>query len=170
MYAVVEIAGQQFKVKKDQKLFVHRLDNKEGSIVSFDRVYLVDDGKNISFGTPSISGTFVNAKVLKHLKGEKVIVFKKKRRKGYKVKNGHRQALTELLIESIGKDISSKEKTVVKKEPVKKAVVKKEPVKKAVVKKEPVKKTVVKKEPAKKAVVKKEPAKKVVAAKKKSSK
>jgi large subunit ribosomal protein L21 len=170
MYAVVEIAGQQFKVKKDQKLFVHRLDNKEGSVVSFDRVYLVDDGKNISFGTPSISGTVINAKVLKHLKGEKVIVFKKKRRKGYKVKNGHRQALTELLIESIGKDISSKEKTVVKKEPVKKAVVKKEPVKKAVVKKEPVKKTVVKKEPAKKAVVKKEPAKKVVAAKKKSSK
>jgi large subunit ribosomal protein L21 len=160
MYAVVEIAGQQFKVKKDQKLFVHRLDNKEGSVVSFDRVYLVDDGKNISFGTPSISGTVINAKVLKHLKGEKVIVFKKKRRKGYKVKNGHRQALTELLIESIGKDISSKEKTVVKKEPVKKAVVKKEPVKKAVVKKEPVKKT----------VVKKEPAKKVVAAKKKSSK
>jgi large subunit ribosomal protein L21 len=160
MYAVVEIAGQQFKVKKDQKLFVHRLDNKEGSVVSFDRVYLVDDGKNISFGTPSISGTVINAKVLKHLKGEKVIVFKKKRRKGYKVKNGHRQALTELLIESIGKDISSKEKTVVKKEPVKKAVVKKEPVKK----------TVVKKEPAKKAVVKKEPAKKVVAAKKKSSK
>ena len=160
MYAVVEIAGQQFKVEKDQKLFVHRLDNKEGSIVSFDRVYLVDDGKNISFGTPSISGTYVNAKVLKHLKGQKVIVFKKKRRKGYKVKNGHRQALTELLIESIGKDISSKEKTVVKKEPVKKAVVKKEPVKK----------TVVKKEPAKKAVVKKEPAKKVVAAKKKSSK
>ena len=76
MYAVVEIAGQQFKVGKDQKLFVHRLDNKEGSLVAFDRVYLVDDGKNISFGTPSISGTVVNAKVLKHLKGEKVIVFK----------------------------------------------------------------------------------------------
>jgi len=161
MYAVVEIAGQQFKVEKDQKLFVHRLDKKEGSIVSFDRVYLVDDGKNISFGTPSISGTFVNAKVLKHLKGEKVIVFKKKRRKGYKVKNGHRQALTELLIESIGKDISSKEQ---------KATVKKKPVKKAVVKKEPVKKAVVKKEPVKKAVVKKEPVKKVVDAKKKSSK
>ena len=69
MYAVVEIAGQQFKVEKDQKLFVHRIHNKEGSIVSFDRVYLVDDGKNISFGTPSISGTYVNAKVLKHLKG-----------------------------------------------------------------------------------------------------
>jgi large subunit ribosomal protein L21 len=181
MYAVVEIAGQQFKVEKDQKLFVHRLDKKEGSIVSFDRVYLVDDGINISFGTPSISGTFVNAKVLKHLKGEKVIVFKKKRRKGYKVKNGHRQALTQLLIESIGKDISSKEekatvkkepvkKAVVKKEPVKKAVVKKEPVKKAVVKKEPVKKAVVKKEPVKKAVVKKESVKKVVDAKKKSSK
>ena len=170
MYAVVEIAGQQFKVEKDQKLFVHRLDNKEGSIVSFDRVYLVDDGKNISFGTPSISGTFVNAKVLKHLKGEKVIVFKKKRRKGYKVKNGHRQALTELLIESIGKDISSKEKSTVKKVPVKKAVVNKEPVKNAVVKKAPVKKAVVKKEPVKKAVVKKAPVKKVVDAKKKSSK
>jgi len=140
MYAVVEIAGQQFKVEKDQKLFVHRIDNKEGSIVSFDRVYLVDDGKNISFGTPSISGIYVNAKVLKHIKGQKVIVFKKKRRKGYKVKNGHRQALTQLLIESIGKDISSKEKAVVKKEPVKKAVVKKEPVKKAVLKKESAKK------------------------------
>ena len=103
MYAVVEIAGQQFKVEKDQKLFVHRLDKKEGSIVSFDRVYLVDDGKNISFGTPSISGTYVNAKVLKHLKGEKVIVFKKKRRKGYRVKNGHKQQLSEILIESISK-------------------------------------------------------------------
>ena len=101
MYAIVEIAGQQFKVAKDQKLFVHRLQDKEGSKVSFDKVFLLDDGKKVTVGAPAISGAAVEAKVVCHLKGDKVIVFKKKRRKGYRVKNGHRQSLTELMIEKI---------------------------------------------------------------------
>ena len=101
MYAIVEIAGQQFKVAKDQKLFVHRLADKEGAKVSFDKVYLLDDGKKVTLGAPAITGASVEAKVIGHLKGDKVIVFKKKRRKGYRVKNGHRQALTELVIENI---------------------------------------------------------------------
>ena len=101
MYAIVEIAGQQFKVAKDQKVYVHRLAQEEGSKVSFDQVYLLDDGKAVTIGAPAITGASVEAKVVKHLKGDKVIVFKKKRRKGYRVKNGHRQALTEILIEGI---------------------------------------------------------------------
>ncbi len=101
MYAIVEIAGQQFKVVKDQKLFVHRLADKEGSKVSFDKVFLLDDGQKVSIGAPAITGASVEAKVVSHLKDDKVIVFKKKRRKGYRVKNGHRQALTELVIEKI---------------------------------------------------------------------
>ena len=101
MYAIVEIAGQQFKVAKDQKLFVHRLQDKEGSRVSFGKVYLLDDGKKVTVGAPAITGASVKAKVVGHLKGDKVIVFKKKRRKGYRVKNGHRQALSELIIENI---------------------------------------------------------------------
>jgi large subunit ribosomal protein L21 len=101
MYAIVEIAGQQFKVVQDQKLFVHRLADQEGAKVSFDKVFLLDDGKKVTLGAPAIAGASVEAKVVGHLKGDKVIVFKKKRRKGYRVKNGHRQALTELVIESI---------------------------------------------------------------------
>ena len=101
MYTIVEIAGQQFKVVKDQKLFVHRLADKEGSKVSFDKVFLLEDGQKVSIGAPAITGASVEAKVVSHLKGDKVIVFKKKRRKGYRVKNGHRQALTELVIEKI---------------------------------------------------------------------
>ena len=101
MYAIVEIAGQQFKVVQDQKLFVHRLADKEGAKVSFDKVYLLDDGKKVTLGAAAITGASVEAKVVSHLKGDKVIVFKKKRRKGYRVKNGHRQALTELVIEKI---------------------------------------------------------------------
>ncbi len=101
MYAIVEIAGQQFKVVQDQKLYVHRLADKEGKKVSFDQVYLLDDGKKVTLGAPAITGASVEAKVVSHLKGDKVIVFKKKRRKGYRVKNGHRQALTELVIEKI---------------------------------------------------------------------
>ncbi len=101
MYAIVEIAGQQFKVVQDQKLYVHRLADKEGAKVFFDQVYLLDDGKKVTLGAPAITGASVEAKVVSHLKGDKVIVFKKKRRKGYRVKNGHRQALTELVIEKI---------------------------------------------------------------------
>lgn len=101
MYAIVEIAGQQFKVSKDQKVFVHRLANEEGSKVSFEKVLLLDDNGTITIGAPAIEGASVEAKVLQHLKGEKVIVFKKKRRKGYKKKNGHRQSLTQIVIEGI---------------------------------------------------------------------
>ena len=101
MYAIVEIAGQQFKVEKDQKVFVHRLSTEEGKTVSFDKILLIGDGDTITLGAPAIDGAQVGAKVLSHLKGDKVIVFKKKRRKGYRVKNGHRQSLTEIVIESI---------------------------------------------------------------------
>ncbi len=93
MYAIVEIAGQQFKVAKDQKVFVHRLPAEEGSKVSFDNVLLIGDGDKVTVGAPAIDGAQVGAKVLKHLKGDKVIVFKKKRRKGYRKKNGHLQSL-----------------------------------------------------------------------------
>ncbi len=115
MYAIVEIAGQQFKVAKDQKVFVHRLAGKEGDSVSFDKILLTEDGDNIVLGAPAIKGTSVGAKITRHLKGDKVIVFKKKRRKGYRVKNGHRQALTEIVIESIG-DSKTEKKTTAKKE------------------------------------------------------
>jgi len=101
MYAIVEIAGQQFKVVKDQKVFVNRLQQEEGKAVAFDNVLLIGDGDKITLGAPAIDGAQVGAKVLKHLKGDKVIVFKKKRRKGYRVKNGHRQSLSEIVIESI---------------------------------------------------------------------
>ncbi len=101
MYAIVEIAGQQFKVSKDQRVFVHRLASEEGSKVSFDKVMLLDEDGTITIGAPAIEGASVEAKVLKHLKGDKVIVFKKKRRKGYKKKNGHRQSFTQIVIESI---------------------------------------------------------------------
>ncbi|TPG39321.1 50S ribosomal protein L21 [Flavobacterium pectinovorum] len=101
MYAIVEIAGQQFKVSKDLKVYVNRLTNEEGSKVSFDKVLLLDDNGNVTLGAPAIEGASVEAKVLQHLKGDKVIVFKKKRRKGYKKRNGHRQYLTQIVIEGI---------------------------------------------------------------------
>ncbi|MBN2165727.1 MAG: 50S ribosomal protein L21 [Marinilabiliaceae bacterium] len=101
MYAIVEIAGQQFKVEADRKIFVHRLSAEEGSSVDFDKVLLVDNGGKVSIGAPVLEGAKVTAKVLSHLKGDKVIVFKKKRRKGYKKKNGHRQCFTQIQIESI---------------------------------------------------------------------
>jgi large subunit ribosomal protein L21 len=133
MYAIVEIAGQQFKVAKDQKLFVHRLQDKEGSKVSFNKVYLLDDGKKVTVGAPAISGAAVEAKVVGHLKGDKVIVFKKKRRKGYRVKNGHRQALTELMVEKIvasgAKPAAAKPKAEKAPAPAKAAAAKKAPAK-----------------------------------------
>ncbi len=144
MYAIVEIAGQQFKVKKDQKVFVHRLQEEVGSNVSFDKVLLLDDG-NVTVGAPVIEGAAVNAKILNHLKGDKVIVFKKKRRKGYKVKNGHRQYLSEIVIESIVASgakpkKASKAKKEVKKEEPKKATPKKAAAKKTTAKGDDLKK------------------------------
>ena len=101
MNAIVKILGKQFKVAKDTKLFVNRIDAKEGSKVSFDDVLLIDNGSKVIVGNPIVKDASVEAKVLKHLKDDKVIVFKKKRRKGYRVKNGHRQALTEIIIEKV---------------------------------------------------------------------
>ncbi|MDR0566518.1 MAG: 50S ribosomal protein L21 [Prevotellaceae bacterium] len=101
MYAIVEIAGQQFKVAKDQKLFVHRLQDAEGASVSFDKVLLIDDDGKVNVGTPWIQAATVSAKILNHLKGDKIIVFKKKRRKGYQKQNSHRQPFTRIQIESI---------------------------------------------------------------------
>jgi large subunit ribosomal protein L21 len=101
MYAVVDIAGQQFKVEKDSKVYAHRLEGKEGSKVTFDKVLLLDEKGKVTVGTPTISGATVTAKIVSHLRDDKVLVFKKKRRKGYQKLNGHRQAITELVIEGI---------------------------------------------------------------------
>ncbi|MBK0370602.1 50S ribosomal protein L21 [Flavobacterium agrisoli] len=114
MYAIVEIAGQQFKVSKDLKVYVNRLSNEEGSKITFDKVLLVDDNGSVTLGAPAIEGASVEAKVLQHLKGDKVIVFKKKRRKGYKKRNGHRQYLTQIVIEGISAKGTAK-KAVAKK-------------------------------------------------------
>ncbi len=101
MYAIVEIAGQQFKVEKDKKLFVHQLTAKEGDSVDFEKVLLVDNDGKIAVGTPTVKGAKITAKVLQHVKGEKVLVFKKKRRKTYQKMNGHRQKFTQIQIETI---------------------------------------------------------------------
>jgi len=129
MFAIVEIAGQQFKVAKDQKVFVHRLDANTGDKVSFDQVYLMSDGDKVTVGAPAVANASVEAKVVRHLKDDKVIVFKKKRRKGYRVKNGHRQSLTEILIESVG--VGTAKKAPAKKEAAPKAETKKPATKKA---------------------------------------
>tara|TARA_Y200000002_G_scaffold97079_2_gene78521 strand:- start:8550 stop:8999 length:450 start_codon:yes stop_codon:yes gene_type:complete len=134
MYAIVDIAGQQFKVEKDQKYFVHQLDAKPGSKITFENVLLLDDKGKVTVGVPSINGIQVTAKIEQHLLGDKVIVFKKKRRKGYAVKNGHRQRLTEITVQEIGKKSASKKttpKSEDKKVEAKKASPKKSAVKKA---------------------------------------
>ena len=156
MYAVVEIAGQQFKVEKDQKVYVNRLEGKEGSKISFDNILMMDNSGKIVVGDPVVKGASVEAKIVKHLKDDKVIVFKKKRRKGYKVKNGHRQALTQIVVENIlekaakakvkAKTETSKSDAPAKKVAAKKPVAKKvAAVKKPAVKKAATKKTVTKK-------------------------
>jgi len=101
MYAIVDIAGQQFKVKKDQSIFVHRLQGSEGTKIEFDNVLLIDNEGKITVGSPAVDGARVAAKILSHDKGDKVIVFKKKRRKGYQKSNGHRQSFTKILIQGI---------------------------------------------------------------------
>ena len=138
MYAIVEIAGQQFKVEKGQQIFVHRLDSKEGEKVTFDNVLLIETGGKVKIGAPNVSGVKVTAKVLEHLKGDKVIVFKKKRRKGYIVKNGHRQYLSKIEIQKIDEKAAAK-KAAPKKEAKPKA--KKAPAKKTTAKKTTAKKT-----------------------------
>ena len=160
MYAIVEIAGQQFKVKKDQKVFVHRLPQAEGDSVKFDNVLLLDNKGAISIGAPAIEDAAVVAKVLRHLKGDKVIVFKKKRRKGYKKKNGHRQYLTEILVEDViasGAKPAKKKETKAKAKPVAKKTAK-APAKVAEVKEV---KPATKKAPAKAKVAKADDLKKI---------
>ena len=164
MYAIVEIAGQQFKVERGNKVYVHRLDANEGAKVEFDKVFLIENAGKISIGSPTVEGAKVVATVIEHLKGDKVIVFKKNRRKGYQKWNGHRQHLTQLLIQGVlGKGDSVKEeltaekavrnyslRTTAKEEVAvaeKKVVVKKAAVKKAA----PAKKAAPKKAAAKKA-------------------
>jgi large subunit ribosomal protein L21 len=170
MYAIVEIAGQQFKVEEGKKIFVHRLDVEDGKKIDFDQVLLIDDEGNITIGEPTIKDATVQAKVLEKVRGDKVIVFKKKRKKGYRVKNGHRQNFTHVEIISINGKTSPKKQAVKKEvsevteEPVKekKTVEKKVEAKKAVVKKKEAddKKTVVKKTTEKKSALKKPETKK----------
>ena len=157
MYAIVEIAGQQFKVEKDQQLFVHRLEGKEGTKVSFDNVLLIDNKGKVNVGAPVITGASVSAKILEHLKDDKVIVFKKKRRKGYKVKNGHRQYLTKIQVEAITEKGSAKPaakkaapKTTEKTETVKTDAAKKPVAKKPAAAKKPAVKKEAPKKPTKK--------------------
>jgi large subunit ribosomal protein L21 len=113
MFAIVNIAGQQFKVQEDQSIIVHRLEAKEGDKVDFSDILLIDDDGKVDVGFPSVSGAKITASVISHLRGDKVLVFKKKRRKGYQKLNGHRQDLTRLKIEKIafkGAKKSSKKK------------------------------------------------------------
>ncbi len=160
MYAIVEIAGQQFKVERGNKVYVHRLEANEGAKIEFDKVFLLDNGGKISVGNPTVEGAKVAATVISHLKGDKVIIFKKKRRKGYQKWNNHRQSLTQILIQGVlakGDKLES-ELTAVRKirtqGPVKKAETAVS--EKAVEKKAPAKKAAVKKAPAKKVTKKKE--------------
>jgi len=154
MYAIVEIAGQQFKVERGVKVYVHRLDANEGAKVEFDKVLLVDNGGKVQIGTPSIDGAKVAATVLSHLKGDKVIVFKKKRRKGYQKSNGHRQQLTQILVQGIlaKGEILKDEIAIVKKAPKAEAVeVEAKETKETAPKKAAVKKEAAPKKAAKKA-------------------
>jgi len=123
MYAIVEIAGQQFKVEEGKKIFVHRLETEEDSILEFDKVLLVEDNEKILVGEPTVLNYIVEGKVLEHVRGDKVIVFKKKRKKGYRVKNGHRQNFSQIEIIGIGEKGTIVRKEAPKKEKVKKVTV-----------------------------------------------
>ena len=134
MYAIVEIAGLQYKVEQNQKLFVNRLKGEKGDKVSFDKVLLTIDGA-ITVGAPAVEGVSVQAEILDHVQADKVIVFKKKRRKGYKVKNGHRQQLTQIQIVSIGGADAAKAKKATKKETTEEVVAEEKTAKKPAAKK-----------------------------------
>lgn len=159
MYAIVEIAGQQFKVEEGKKIFVHRLDVEEGKKIEFDQVLLLDEDGKVTVGEPTVKDASIQAKVINNVRGDKVIVFKKKRKKGYRVKNGHRQNLTHVEIISINGKVTPKKHTE-KKEAAPAA--KEEPAKevKAETKKTAAKKTTTAREGAKKDTEKKAPAKK----------
>ena len=150
MYAIVEIAGHQYKVQKDQQVFVNRLDAKEGAKIKFDKVLLMDKGGDVTVGAPAISGLAVHATVERHLKGDKVLVFKKKRRKGYQKLNGFRPYLTEIRITDIKKGAAKKaapkkEEVAEEKPAAKKAAAKRPATKKAAAKKPAAKKAALKK-------------------------
>ncbi|MEE2954366.1 MAG: 50S ribosomal protein L21 [Bacteroidota bacterium] len=174
MYAIVEIAGQQFKVENDQQIYVHRLENKEGEEIIFNKVLLIENNGLVSIGTPVLENTAVTAEVLTHLKGDKVVVFKKKRRKGYKVRNGHRQFFTKIKIKNIDTKVSrskedakpKKDNVSTKKATTKKVATKKVATKKATTKKATTKKATTKKATTKKATTKKATTKKTTAKKK----
>ncbi len=134
MLAIVEIAGLQYKVEQNQKLFVNRLKGEKGDKVSFDKVLLTIDGA-ITVGAPAVEGVSVQAEILDHVQADKVIVFKKKRRKGYKVKKGHRQQLTQIQIVSIGGADAPKAKKATKKETTEEVVAEEKPAKKPAAKK-----------------------------------
>ena len=159
MYAIVEIAGQQFKVEEGRKIFVHRLDAAEGDNVSFEKVLLLDNDGAVTIGEPVIADTVVEGKVLAHVRGDKVIIFKKKRRKGYQKRSGHRQDFTQIEVLSIGPAGEEKKKAAARAEKkVTEAPVAEEA--KAEVKKAPARKTAAPKAAAeKKETVKKAPAK-----------
>jgi len=152
MYAIVEIAGHQYKVEKDQQVFVNRLDAKEGSKIQFDRVFLTDKDGDVTVGAPAIDGLAVHATIERHLKGDKVLIFKKKRRKGYQKLNGFRPYLTELRITDIKKATAKKAAAKPAAETTKKADA---PATEAAAKKPAAKKAVAKKPAAKKPVAKK---------------
>ena len=157
MYAIVEIAGHQYKVEKDQQVFVNRLDAEEGKKVKFDRVLLVDKGGDVTVGAPAVDGMAVHAVVERHLKGDKVLIFKKKRRKGYQKLNGFRASLTEIKITDIKKGAAKKAapKKEAEEAPAKEAAAKKPAAKKPATKKPAAKKPAAKKPAAKKAAPKK---------------
>jgi large subunit ribosomal protein L21 len=161
MYAIVEIAGHQYKVQKDQQVFVNRLDAEEGAKIKFDKVLLMDKGGDVTVGAPAINGLAVHATVERHLKGDKVLVFKKKRRKGYQKLNGFRPYLTEIRITDIKKGAAKKaapkkeEASAEEKPAAKKAAAKKPAAKKAAVKKPAATKAAPKKAAAKKPAAKK---------------
>ena len=169
MYAIVEIDGQQFKVSRGNRVYVNRLEANEGAKVEFDNVLLIDTDGKVQVGTPSIDGARVAATVLGHLKGDKVIVFKKKRRKGYQKSNGHRQSLSQILIQGVlAKGETLKDEITIEKKAPKAKAVKAEA---EVAEKEAApKKTAAKKAPAKKVAAPKKAAAKKAAPKKAAKK
>ena len=170
MYAIVEIAGHQYKVQQDQRLYVNRLKDDEGAKVSFDRVLLVDDGSKVTVGAPAVPGAAVNATVERHLKGDKVLVFKKKRRKGYQKMNGFRPSLTELVIKDIALGGKAKKAAPKKAEAGDEKAEAKPAAKKPAAKKAAPKKDAADKKPATKKPAAKKPAAKKPAAKKPAAK
>ena len=171
MYAIVEIAGQQFKVEEGKKIFVHRLDVENEEKVEFDQVLLIEDEGKVIIGEPTIKDAFVEGKIVDHVRGDKVIVFKKKRKKGYRIRNGHRQNFTQVQIVSINEKAAKK---AVKKEDAKTAEIVKEQIvaaeTKSIGKKPAVKKTASAKVEEKASPVKKQATKKAATEKKPAAK